>query len=140
MKSFIGVCLLVLLSLWIGLLTTMAQSESLVYLPIIVKADATSTPTPEPTMMPTTTPLPTATPPPTATPNPCSGGASSCSCAGNLYNCSDFATQCQAQACYEKCLAETGQDIHQLDRDDDGIACESLPLSAEIGTMILFGK
>lgn len=134
MKPFIGLCMFVLLSLWIGLLTTMAQSESLVYLPIIVKADAIPTPTIEPTM------LPTATPSPTATPDPCSGAASLCSCDGNLYNCSDFATQCEAQACYEKCLAETGQDIHQLDRDNDGIACESLPLSAEIEAMILFGK
>ena len=50
-----------------------------------------------------------------------------CSCAGDLYNCGDFATHEQAQACYEHCLATVGYDIHRLDGDGDGIACESLP-------------
>lgn len=134
MKTFLPVSLLVFLILWFGLLTTRAQSESFTYLPIVAKPLPTATATPLPT------PVPTAVPLPTPTVDPCSGAASSCSCAGNLYNCADFNTQCEAQACYEKCLIETGQDIHQLDRDNDGIACESLPRSPEIDALILYGK
>jgi len=53
-----------------------------------------------------------------------SGGEAVCSCSGNIYNCDDFDTHDEAQACYEYCGSG---DIHQLDRDDDGLACESLP-------------
>lgn len=42
------------------------------------------------------------------------------------YNCSDFATQPEAQAIYEKC----GTDVNRLDGDNDGIVCESLPQGA----------
>lgn len=131
-----------------GMLSVSAQFNDLdqfVYLPIVRKPlpTPTATPiptsTPVPTAVPTATPQPTSTPQPTPTTDPCSGGASSCSCAGNIYNCSDFSTQCEAQACYEKCLAETGQDIHRLDRDNDGRACESLPRSEELYGMVLFG-
>lgn len=55
---------------------------------------------------------------------------SGCSCSTDLYNCrvSDFRTQAQAQACYDKCLAERGFDVHRLDgNDNDGRACEDLP-------------
>ncbi|GAG83978.1 unnamed protein product, partial [marine sediment metagenome] len=45
----------------------------------------------------------------------------------NLYNCSDFSTQAAAQACYDYCISQGAGDIHDLDRDNDGIACESLP-------------
>jgi len=50
-----------------------------------------------------------------------------CDCSGNVYNCSDFSTQSEAQRCYEHCLKQRGYDVHRLDRDKDGIACESLP-------------
>ncbi|WP_122090047.1 thermonuclease family protein [Halalkalicoccus subterraneus] len=39
------------------------------------------------------------------------------------YNCSDFETQAEAQAV----LDEDSSDPHGLDRDGDGVACESLP-------------
>lgn len=39
------------------------------------------------------------------------------------YNCSDFGTQAEAQ----KILNSTPGDPYRLDRDHDGIACESLP-------------
>jgi len=39
------------------------------------------------------------------------------------YNCSDFLTQPEAQAVYERC----GTDINRLDGDSDGIVCEALP-------------
>jgi hypothetical protein len=52
---------------------------------------------------------------------------SNCSCANNTYNCKDFATQREAQACYDHCLSIVGYDIHWLDDDDDGRACELNP-------------
>lgn len=52
---------------------------------------------------------------------------SDCDCSGNLYNCSDFATQRQAQGCYELCKRVKGSDVHKLDGDKDGRVCESLP-------------
>ncbi len=42
------------------------------------------------------------------------------------YNCDDFKYQEEAQAVYEKC-AKNGLDVHGLDRNKDGIACQSLP-------------
>lgn len=55
------------------------------------------------------------------------GSGSGCDCAGNRYNCSDFETQRQAQGCYDHCQKVKGRDVHKLDRDGDGRACESLP-------------
>lgn len=52
---------------------------------------------------------------------------SGCDCSGNLYNCSNFKTQAEAQACYEKCMREKGADVHKLDGDGNGRVCESLP-------------
>jgi micrococcal nuclease len=67
----------------------------------------------------------------TSTPQPTQTSAtapqtSSCDCSGNLYNCSDFSTHNQAQACFEAC-GGVSNDVHRLDGDNDGIACESLP-------------
>jgi len=45
-------------------------------------------------------------------------------CSSNHYNCADFSTQADAQVVMEFCGSD---DIHYLDGDDDGIACESLP-------------
>ena len=42
------------------------------------------------------------------------------------YNCSDFKYQEEAQAVYEKC-AKNGLDVHGLDGNKDGVACQSLP-------------
>jgi len=49
--------------------------------------------------------------------------ASTCDCSGNTLNCDDL-TDWDAQACYLRCKEITGQDIHGLDRDSDGLACE----------------
>ncbi len=79
---------------------------------------ATPTDTPTATSTPTVTPTATATEVVNAT----------CDCSGNLYNCSDFDTQPQAQACMEYCESQGVGDIHGLDgNDNDGLACESLP-------------
>lgn len=48
-----------------------------------------------------------------------------CDCSGNLYNCSDFASHAKAQGCHDSC-GGARNDIHHLDSDADGKACESL--------------
>ncbi len=82
------------------------------------QSTATKTPTATRTISPTR-PIPTRTPPPPVSPV--------CSCSGNLYNCPDFGPQRDAQACFEYCWSVVGYDIHWLDGDDDGIACEWNP-------------
>jgi micrococcal nuclease len=47
-------------------------------------------------------------------------------CSANIYDCSDFSTQAEAQRVFEYC-GGINNDIHWLDGDNDGIACESLP-------------
>lgn len=42
------------------------------------------------------------------------------------YNCSDFATQPEAQAFYDKAGGVKG-DVNGLDANDDGVPCQSLP-------------
>jgi len=69
------------------------------------------TPTPAPTAAPTVTP--------TSTPAPSACGP----CAATDCNCDDFGTQAQAQAC----LSAYPGDPFNLDGDNDGVACESLP-------------
>lgn len=76
------------------------------------------------TSVPTSTPTPT--PPPTPTPTPAPTPSPTCNCSSNIYNCADFKTHAEAQALYE-CCGGVNNDIHQLDRDKDGSACETLP-------------
>jgi len=54
-------------------------------------------------------------------------GDSPCNCTGPDLNCDDFATQEEAQRCYDYCVSQGYGDVFGLDRDNDGIACESLP-------------
>ena len=54
-----------------------------------------------------------------------SGGVAVCDCSSNKYNCPDFSTQVAAQACYNYCIAQGKGDIHGLDADKNGKACES---------------
>lgn len=57
-----------------------------------------------------------------------SGAPAGClTCSRNAYNCSDFETQSEAQACYQFCLAQVNDDVHRLDGGGDGLVCESLP-------------
>jgi hypothetical protein len=76
----------------------------------------------KPTRTPLPAPAPT-TPPVQSTPQP----VPVCDCSGNIYNCANFTTHWEAQACYEYCLSIGRGDIHRLDGDNDGAACESLP-------------
>jgi hypothetical protein len=43
---------------------------------------------------------------------------------GNIFNCSDFAGHQEAQSLYKLCKVVAGNDVHKLDGDFDGIACE----------------
>lgn len=93
---------------------------------------ARSIPTPPPAP-------PTAAPAATATPRPLQPAAPEpqrapqpqqqavCSCSGNNYNCGDFGSHASAQQCYQYCIQMVGFDVHRLDADSDGSACESLP-------------
>ena len=47
-------------------------------------------------------------------------------CGRNAYNCSNFSTQAAAQSALDAC-GGSSNDIHKLDVDGDGQACESLP-------------
>ena len=47
-------------------------------------------------------------------------------CNSNVYNCADFSTHEEAQLVFEKC-GGAENDVHGLDRDGDGVACETLP-------------
>lgn len=51
-------------------------------------------------------------------------------CEQNVYNCGDFSTQGEAQEVYDTCKTAERPDRHGLDRDGDGIACQSLPAGA----------
>lgn len=58
---------------------------------------------------------------------PASPIITNCDCASNKYNCTDFKTHDEAQALYNCCIQKIGSDIHRLDANKDGDACESLP-------------
>ena len=47
-------------------------------------------------------------------------------CRVNIYDCGDFSTQFEAQSLYSACGGRQN-DVHRLDRDRDGWACEALP-------------
>ncbi|GAA5109543.1 excalibur calcium-binding domain-containing protein [Haloechinothrix salitolerans] len=57
------------------------------------------------------------------------GGNQGGQASGDQYDCSDFATQEEAQAEYEK----DPSDPSNLDGDNDGVACESLPAGGGSG-------
>lgn len=75
---------------------------------------------PTPASQPTSAPPPTNLPPPTQAP-------AVCDCSGNIYNCANFGSHASAQACFGYCYNVAGYDVHRLDGDNDGVACEALP-------------
>jgi len=108
-------------------------------------ASITDTPIPTATLMPTDTPVILASPvPPTPTlvifptatyffqalpanqPTPTFSNAGACSCSGDTLNCSNFSSWSSAQACYTYCINQGAGDIHRLDGNNDGSACDSL--------------
>mgnify|MGYP001559158576 CR=1 FL=1 len=47
-------------------------------------------------------------------------------CGSDVYNCANFTIQTQAQQVYDYCKAQGQDDIHGLDKDGNGKACENL--------------
>lgn len=47
-----------------------------------------------------------------------------CDCESDKYNCSDFKSRKEAREIYKCCMDKIGRDIHKLDQDRDGLACE----------------
>lgn len=103
--------------------------QGAVFLPLISNPAATPTSAPLPTLTPsptaTTIVAPTATS--VSTPTPMPTMAMQYICSSDAYNCSDFATQAEAQAVFDYCVNLGFGDIHRLDGDGNGKACESLP-------------
>lgn len=107
-------------------------------LPTKPRPTNTPVPTVRPTKRPTSTPVPPIPTPtvlisiqlptvlkqntvePITTPT-------TCACHEDIYNCTDFESQAAAQVCYDYCVSCGAGDVHRLDRDSDGVACESLP-------------
>jgi hypothetical protein len=54
-------------------------------------------------------------------------GSGACYCSSDIYNCNNFDNQADAQSCFNDCQAIGRGDIHGLDEDIDGLACEELP-------------
>ncbi len=88
-------------------LVTPVPEATLVHLPAVFRTVPTATPTATPTVV-----------------SPTSIPSDPCLCDQDRYNCSDFGSQYSAQACYGHCLNLGRGDIHRLDGDNDGIACE----------------
>lgn len=84
--------------------------------PVVEKPEqeAQKVPAPKPEVAPEPDPEPEAEP------------SSSYTCSSNKYNCSDFKTHAEAQAVFEQC-GGADNDVHKLDNNKDGEACESLP-------------
>lgn len=84
--------------------------------------------TPIPTQVYTATPIPTQySAPINSFTNPLYSGSSVCDCSANIYNCKgDFPLPNGATAdeCYAYCKSQGKGDVHGLDRDKDGDACE----------------
>jgi hypothetical protein len=121
-------------------------------LPPSDKATPTSTPIIEPIIIqtteivlsPTSYTLPTLTQPATSPPletlsatatvifvmptSPPSGsGPGICPCAADTLNCPDFPTDPDAQACMDYCISIGAGDIHNLDGNANGLACDGTP-------------
>lgn len=108
-------------------ITAPTPTPQIVYVTVLV--------TPIPTIIPSTIPtstqrISTETPDkaiPTNKVDVVSSMNGSCDCSSNKYNCADFSSHADAQACYDYCKSQGEGDVHKLDANKDGNACESLP-------------
>lgn len=108
--------------IYVGQRLAIPQSGATATSTPVPTSTGTAKPTSYPTPMRTFTPRPTPTMTPTATRPPIVF-----ECSFNAYSCSSFSTQREAQAAFEYCRALGAGDIHNLDGDNDGLACEDLP-------------
>jgi competence protein ComEC len=97
--------------------------EQVLALPLILQQFVPTVPVPTigPSATATFTLAPTETP--TWTPTE----MAPCPCNHDTLNCDYFDTQGEAQQCYEYCLQQEGDDVHGLDGNNNGVACEMLP-------------
>lgn len=85
-----------------------------------INPDGIVTPTPTfPSTLPTFTLIPS-----TPTASLPTVTLTACTCVDDILNCNSFKAQSEAQACYEQCKAQGLGDIHNLDSNNDGIACQ----------------
>ena len=97
-------------------------------LPLVIPTP-TFTPTPTPPHTPTPGPTPVTPAPPTPSPTPTSLSEPICDCSADHYDClgNVFSSQTAAQLCFDYCFREVGFDVHNLDPNLNGRACENLP-------------
>lgn len=57
---------------------------------------------------------------------PADNAPKDCDCSGDVLSCADFASQEQAQQCFDYCRAWGKGDIYNLDGDNDLVVCEGL--------------
>jgi endonuclease YncB( thermonuclease family) len=55
------------------------------------------------------------------------GAVGPCDCTGRDLDCGSFNTHDEAQACFDYCMAQGFGDTHELDGNNDNVACQSLP-------------
>lgn len=143
---FLGVCLCVGIALLVVTITTgnphtptpvipakgvpLPTRTTVIDQTATVEVVATATLEPNITVIPAFTSRPTWTLEPTKTPFvlatiPAAPSRAGCRCASDTYNCSDFPSQASAQACFNACLAAGRGDIHRLDQNNNGLACEN---------------
>ena len=72
-----------------------------------------------------TTPTPKSAPVQAPAPVPEPAPAPSCYCPSADVDCPDLGSRSNAQAVFNCCMDKYGYDYHRLDRDSDGLACES---------------
>ncbi len=82
-------------------------------------------PPPVPQQKVETEPVAVPTQPPTQQ-APQNSPSKSYDCSGDVYNCGDFKLHLEAQNAFDYCYQINGGDIHKLDRDNNGVACEGL--------------
>lgn len=84
-------------------------------------ASVTATASLTPTQTRTHTPAPTSTVAPTSQP-----AGPVCDCSHDAYNCGSFPLPngTSSDECFQYCLSQGAGDIHRLDGDNDGDACE----------------
>ncbi len=94
-------------------------------MPLISHQQA-ATPTATPNILSTITPLSKSIIIPPADESSDVAPVADCDCSLD-YDCQEFATHRQAQACFDACGGSPANNWSRLDRDRDGLACESLP-------------
>jgi hypothetical protein len=84
----------------------------------------TTQPTAAVTVSPTIVPTATLTTPPQPTDvSPTHPPIAVCDCSGDIYDC-EWAMQTMAQACFDYCMESGAGDVHGLDPDNNGKACQ----------------